>query len=284
KPATPEAPEQAVPEVSERVVPEAVRRPVVAAPVVPGAVPWWVVAVLVVGAVLLVVVNWPGAVDSRRIWSDDSNTGWRVYRSWFDPEILASVVVLVAGLAARWKPVAMGIALGAVLSIGEDAFLFLAGGLAAEETAEWLVAGFIALILAVAIVVVLKPQPRPWPVRAPAFTLIVAGGIVLLVGTMIQHNDGLSFSTVTKLALLEPFVTVALGWLAIAAIDVRTRSWLTATAITYALISMVAAVPALTEGKSAPDLLAGLLGNLLVIAGVRYAAARPPLSPLDLNP
>jgi hypothetical protein len=247
-------------------------------------VPWWVVAVLVVGAVLLVVVNWPGAVDSRRIWSDDSNTGWRVYRSWFDPEILASVVVLVAGLAARWKPVAMGIALGAVLSIGEDAFLFLAGGLAAEETAEWLVAGFIALILAVAIVVVLKPQPRPWPVRAPAFTLIVAGGIVLLVGTMIQHNDGLSFSTVTKLALLEPFVTVALGWLAIAAIDVRTRSWLTATAITYALISMVAAVPALTEGKSAPDLLAGLLGNLLVIAGVRYAAARPPLSPLDLNP
>ncbi|WP_328326294.1 caspase family protein [Kribbella sp. NBC_00382] len=248
--------------------------PAAAAPA-SSVVPWWVVVVLVVGAVVLVIVNWPGAVDSRRIWSDDSNTGWRVYRSWFDPEILASVVVLAAGLAARWMPVAMGIALGAVLSIGEDAFLFLAGGLAAEETAEWLVAGFVALILAVAIVVVLKPQPRPWPVRAPAFALIVAGGIVLLLGTLVQHNDGISFSTVTKLALLEPFVIVALGWLAIAAIEARTRSWLTATAVTYAVISMVAAVPALTEGKSASDLLAGLFGNLLVIAGVAYATRRP---------
>jgi hypothetical protein len=233
------------------------------------------VAVLVVGAVLLVIVNWPWAVDTRRIWSDDSNTGWRVYRSWFDPEIVASVVVLVAALAARRVPVAMGIALGAVLSIGEDAFLILAGGLAAEETAEWLVAGFIALILAVTVLVVLKPQPRPWPVRAPAFALIVAGGIVLLLGTMIQHSDGISFSTVTKLALLEPFVVVVLGWLAIAAIEERTRTWLIATVVTYAVISMIAAVPALTEGKSAPDLLAGLLGNLLVIAGVAYAARRP---------
>jgi caspase domain-containing protein len=287
------APERVAAEVAGRVGAEPVARPVAAAPVVPAAVsgrdsgaahrpsavPWWVVVVLVVGGVLLVIVNWPGAVDTRRIWSDDSNTGWRVYRSWSDPEILASIAVLVAGLVARWAPVAMGIALGAVLSIGEDAFLFLAGGLAAEETAEWLVAGFIAFVLAVAVLVVLRPQPRPWPVRLPAFALIVAGGIVLLVGTMIEHNDGISFSTVTKLALLEPFVVVALGWLAIAAIEARTRTWFIAAAVTYAVISMIAAVPALTEGKSAPDLLAGLLGNLLVIGGVGHATRRPPTLP-----
>jgi hypothetical protein len=70
-------------------------------------------------------------------------------------------------------------------------------------------------------------------------------------------------------------VIVALGWFAIAAIEARTRTWFIATAVTYAVISMIAAVPAWTEGKSAPDLLAGLLGNLLVIAGVAYAARRP---------
>ncbi|NEA35194.1 caspase family protein [Streptomyces sp. SID13031] len=243
----------------------------------PAPVPWWVVAVLVVGAVLLVIVNWPGAVDSRRIWSDDSNTGWRVYRSWDDPEILASVGLLAASLAARWVPVALGIALGCALSVGEDAFLFLAGGLAAEETAEWLVAGFIALILAVAILVTLKPQPRPWPVRASAFALIVAGGIVLLLGTTIQHSDGISFSTVTKLALLEPLAVVALGWLAIAAVEARTRTWFTATAVTYAAISMIAAVPSLTDGASAADFLAGILGNLLIVAGVLVSRRLPPL-------
>jgi hypothetical protein len=241
------------------------------------AVPWWVVVVLVVGAVLLVVVDWPGPVDTRRIWSDDSNTGWRVYRSWFDPEIVASLGLLVAGMAARWVPVAMGIALGAVLSIGEDAFLFLAGGLAAEETAEWLVAGFIAFGVTVALLVVLRPPPRPWPVRAPAFALIVAGGIVLLLGTTIKHDDGIAFLTVTKLALLEPLVIVALGWLAIAAVGERRRTWMAATVVTCAGINMIAAVPALTEGASAADFLAGLLGSLLVIAGVTYSRRLPPL-------
>jgi hypothetical protein len=236
-------------------------------------VPWWVVGVLVVGALLLVVVNWPGAVDSRRIWSDDSNTGWHVYRSWLDPEILASVGVLGAGLAARWVPVGLGIALGCAVSVGEDAVLILGGGIAAEETAAWLVAGFIALVLAVVILVALKPQrPRLTPVRPPAVALVVAGGIVLLLGTTIEHDDGLSFSTVTKLVLLEPFVIVALGWLAVAAVEARTRTWLTATAITYAVISMIAAIPAITEAASAPDFLAGLLGNLLVVAGVSLPA------------
>ncbi|GAA0922592.1 hypothetical protein GCM10009554_00240 [Kribbella koreensis] len=237
------------------------------------SVPWWVVGVLVVGGLLLVVVNWPGVAESRRVWSDDSNTGWRTFRSWSDPEMVASVVVLGAALfvrwAGRWSLVLLGIALGCTGSIGEDGVLILAGGLADEETAEWLVAGLIVFVMTVVLLVVLKP-PRPAlrPVHPQSMAMIVAGGIVLVISATIKHSDGINFVTVTKLALLEPVVTVALGWLAIAATDLRTRVWLTATTITYAVVSMVAVVPALTEGDSVSVLLTGLLGNLLVIAGV----------------
>lgn len=243
-------------------------------------VPWWAVVVLVVGAVLLVIVNWPGAVDTRRLWSDDSNTGWRVYRSWSDQEMVASVGLLVAGLAARWVPVAVGIALGCALFVGEDAVVILGGGLADEEKSEWLVAGFLALVLAVTILVALKPRRRlQWTFYPPAAALIIAGGIVSLLGTMIKHDDGIAWFTVTKLALLGPFVKVALGLLAIFAAGASARLWLSATAITYATVSMIAGIPALTEGSSAPDFLAGLLGNLLIVAGVALAVRRPQTLP-----
>jgi hypothetical protein len=194
--------------------------------------------------------------------------------------MVASVVALGAGLvvrwAGRWTLVLLGIALGCTGSIGEDGVLILAGGLAGEEKAEWLIAGLIVFVLTVVLLVQLKP-PRPVlrPVRLPFAGLIVAGGIILAIGATIKHSDGISFATVTKLAFLEPVVTVALGWLTIAATDLRTRLWLTATTITYAIISMIAGIPALTEGGSAPALLTGLLGNLLVIAGVAGAARRP---------
>ncbi|MFI5713290.1 caspase family protein [Kribbella sp. NPDC051620] len=283
---------------SERGVAGSIARPVAAAPVVPGAVsgresvsarpgsglgavvPWWVVVVLVVGGVLLVIVNWPGGVQSRRVWSDDSDSGWRTFRSWGDPEMVASVVVLGAGLvgrwAGRWSLVLLGVALGCTGSIGEDGLLILAGGLADEETAEWLMAGLIVFVLTVVLLVTLKP-PRPVlrPVPPTSAALVVAGGIVLVISAMIKHSDGISFLTVTKWALLEPVVTVALGWLAIAATDLRARLWLTATTITYALISMVAVVPALTEGGSVAALLTGLLGNLLVITGVATRRPKP---------
>jgi uncharacterized caspase-like protein len=279
---TPVAPKTVAPEpiAPESIAPEPVAPEPVAPPRRP--VPWWVVAALVVGAVLLLIVNWPGAAESRRVWSDDSNTGWRTFRSWSDPEMVASLILLATSLAlrwaGRWSLVLLGIALGCTGSIGEDGVLILAGGLSDEETAEWLTAGLIVFVLTILLLVILKP-PRPAlrPVPLPPLALIVAGGIILLISATIKHSDGISFTTVTKLAFLEPVVTVLLGWLTIAATDLRTRLWLTATTITYAVISMIATIPALTEGNSAPVLLTGLLGNLLVITGV--AARRPQALP-----
>jgi len=106
--------------------------------------------------------------------------------------------------------------------------------------------------------------------------VVVAGGILLLISTLITHpSDGLAFYDVTKLALLEPVATVALAWLALAANQARTRTWLTAATATYALIKIVATVPELTEGGSLPAFLTAMFGNLLVVAGVLTPVLRP---------
>ncbi|WP_020389424.1 caspase, EACC1-associated type [Kribbella catacumbae] len=267
--------------VAEAPAPEPVAalRPAVAPAAATVVVPWWVVGVLGVGAFLLVLANLPGSVDSRRLWSDDSNTGWRVYRSWSDPEILASLAGLAASLVARWAGrrvlVALGIALGCFASVGMDGFLFLAGGMAAEETTAWVFASLIALALTVIILVTLKPACwRLWPVQLPAAALVVAGGIVLLIGTTIEHTDGVSFVTVSKLVVLEPIALVAIAWLALAATESTAKQWLTVTAVICAVLNMVGTGPALTEGASVGDFLAGMVGSVLVAAGVVIAARR----------
>jgi hypothetical protein len=109
--------------------------------------------------------------------------------------------------------------------------------------------------------------------------MIVAGGILLLVHPFVKHPDGYAFFDVTWLAVVEPFVTVAIAWLALAATEIRTRRWLTAAAATYAVLSIVAAVPALTEGDSPPAFLTALLGNALIVAGVFSRGLRLPSHP-----
>jgi hypothetical protein len=70
----------------------------------------------------------------------------------------------------------------------------------------------------VAAVVLLTLRPRSWPLRPvppPAAALAVAGGVLLLLSATIKTDD-VSFLTVTKLAAMEPIVTVTLAWLALA--------------------------------------------------------------------
>jgi hypothetical protein len=236
-----------------------------------GYVPWWLIAVLIVGSAVLIYLNWPGEADSRKLWYDEDNTGLYVYRSWGDPLILSSFAALVVGLVARWAgPIALGIVAGCAAFVIEHGLLILGGGISGDETTYWLGATAAAAVMAVVLLLVLWPGSWPvWPVAPPAAAMVVAGGILLLVSSLItQPNNGLAFVDVTWLAVLEPFVTVALAWLALAATEARARIWLTAAAATYALISIVSAVPALTEGDSPPAFLTALFGNALVVAGV----------------
>jgi hypothetical protein len=254
--------------------------------------PWWAIAVLAVGAVLLVYLNWPGETESRKIWYDAANTGWYVYRSSGDPVILSSVAALLASAAARWSgPVALGIIAGSLVSLLGDALLILVGGIASEESvmlfgiwtdegSAWLLTGVVAAAMAAVLLYLL--WPGNWPVRpVPPVSagLVVAGGIFWLVSALIRHPDGISWFTVTRLAVLEPVVAVALGWLALAATQARSRTWLTAAAATYALIGMFAVVPALTEGDSPPVFLTAELGSVLLLAGLFSRGWRLPSRP-----
>ncbi|MEU4607996.1 caspase family protein [Kribbella sp. NPDC023972] len=265
----PPPPPEPEPEPAPPPQPEPPRVQTPAPPADPATtVPWWAVAVLIVGTAVLVYLNWPGAADSRELW-DDEDTGWSVTRSWTDPIILSSFVALVATLAARWVgPVALGIVAGCAASVLEDGLLILGGGISDDETTTWTIATAVAAAMAVVLLFVLRPKGLLGSIPPVFVILVVAGGILLLVSALVDHPDGVAFRDVTFLALLEPPVTVALALLALAATDPRTRTWLTAAAATYALISIVAAVPALTEGDSPPAFLTALFGNALIATGV----------------
>jgi hypothetical protein len=132
---------------------------------------------------------------------------------------------------------------------------------------------------------VVKPKlPRLWPVPIPAAALVVAGGILLLVSAGITESDGYSFLTVTKLAVLDPIVLVALAWFALAAVDATTKLWLSAATTTYAMFSAIAAVPALTIGGSSSVLLTNWIANGLVVLAVAGSLVISPGSPLRSRP
>jgi hypothetical protein len=134
----------------------------------------------------------------------------------------------------------------------------------------------VGAVMAAVLLMVLRPKNwRVWPVPPPAAVLVVAGGILSLTSAFIKHPDEIAFVDVTKLAYFEPLVLVVLAWLALAASESRAVTWLSATTATYAVLSTISAVPALTDGDSPATFLTALLGNALVVAGVLTRVLRP---------
>jgi hypothetical protein len=235
--------------------------------------PWWLIAVLVVGSGLLIYLNWPGEAKSSNLWYDPDHTGWHVYRSWSDPVFLSSIAALVGSLVARWTgPVVLGVVAGAVASVLQDGLLILGAGIWENNTEtpwSWIAVMLIGVAMAAVLLIVLRPERwRIRPVPVPGAILVGVGGILVLLSGLVNHPDGFAFVDVTLLAVLEPLVVVALAWLALAAVEPRAVTWLTATATTYAVISAIAAVPALTGGDAPIVFLVALLGNALIVVGV----------------
>ncbi|MFF0270569.1 caspase family protein [Kribbella sp. NPDC004536] len=240
-----------------------------------GSVPWWAVVVLVLGSAFLVLVNWPGASESRKLWSDESNTGFAVYRSWYDPAILASVVALVATIPLRWlgpipARVAAGIVAGALASVLEAGLLILAAGISdGNETSAWAISIGTAAVLLAVLMILLRPTGlRWWPVPLLGAVLVVAGGILLLLTVLNQNSDGRSLVTVSWLFVLDPVVTVALAGLALATVEARTSVWLTLGVVTYAALGVIGALPIWIVGSLPVAFLTAALGNALIAAGV----------------
>ncbi|TCC44491.1 caspase family protein [Kribbella capetownensis] len=260
-----------VAEMEPEPIPKPAPQPPPSAQPEPGsAPPWWAIAVLALGGVALVYLNWPGPQYAHYVWNDHDDTGWYVYRGWGDPVILSSLGALVASLVARWSgPIAIGVVAGCAASVLEDGVLILGAGISADETGPWIASTAVAAVMIAVLVIVLRPiRLRFWPVLPAIAALIVAGGLLLLVSALIEHPDGISWFRVTKLALLEPVVTVGLAWLAVAATARPSRIWLSTAVTTYAVVSSIAAVPAATLGDSPAAFRTALAGNALVVAGV----------------
>jgi hypothetical protein len=239
--------------------------------------PWWLIAVLAAGSGLLIYLNWPGPQYAHYLWKDADNTGWSVYRTWYDPVILSSFVALLVSLLARWAgTVALGVVAGCVAALIQGGLLILVGGISYNETGAWLASTAVAVGLAAALLVVLRP--RSWrlrPVPQAAAAIAVVGVVLMLVSSSIKHGDGISFFTVTPFAALHPLVAVALAWSALAAVDARARTWLTAVTVTYSLIGIVGAIPAWTTGQSPGDFLTSVAGSALILIAVLIPGFSP---------
>ncbi|NUR96321.1 MAG: caspase family protein [Kribbellaceae bacterium] len=245
------------------------------------SVPWWAAVVLVLGAAFLVLVNWPGSADSRKLWYDSDPTGWYIYRSWVDPVILASIVAVPAALGLRRAgAAALGVTVGCLLFMLEYGVVVLLGGISADETSAWAVT--VGVTLALTILLVLTQRPPSWPlhpVAPPAAVLVIAGGIMLVVALAVRDSGGYSLLTVTPLFLLEPLVVVALAWSSRAAVDAVARTWLVTATVTLAVLGVVGAVPTWTQGHSVPVFLLYLAGNALLATAVLIPAPRLPSRP-----
>jgi hypothetical protein len=245
------------------------------------APPWWLVAVLVLGALALVAFNWPGATESRKGWYDESTTGWYVYRSWTDPWIMASVIALLAALVLRWAglqaSLVLGIVVGCAASLAASGLVILTGGIAYVDVGSWTATVLISVGMIAAGWTVVRPNPRAWwPVHPLGAALVLAGGALNLFSAAIDHDDGISWLAVTRTAAFGPFLTVVLAWAALAApFGTRSRAFLVAAASTYAALNVISVIPALTEGGSQPAFLTSLLGNGVVLVAIALSSSRP---------
>jgi hypothetical protein len=239
------------------------------------------VAVLVVGSLALIALNWPGATESRKGWYDESDTGWHVYRSWTDPWILASFVALLAALVLRWAglqaSLVLGIVAGCAASLAASGLVILTGGIAYVDVGSWTATVLISLGMIAASWTAVRPNIRRWwPVHLLGAALVLAGGALDLLSAAIDHDDGISWLAVTRTAAFGPFLMVVLAWAALAApVGTRARAFMVAAASTYAAFNMVGVIPALTEGGSQPVFLTSLAGNGLVLVALAIASARP---------
>ena len=188
---------------------------------------------------------------------------------------------MLASLLARGAgTVALGVVAGCAVSLIQGGLLILGAGLTYIETGTWLATTAVAVVLAAALLIALRPRSWPLqPVPPPAAAIAVGGVALMLVSPSIKHSDAISFFDVTPLAALHAIVALGLAWSALAAVEARTKLWLTAATVTYSVIGIVGAIPAWSEGHSPADFLTGAAGNALIAIAVLIPVRRPQSHP-----
>lgn len=239
-------------------------------PLAEARTPWWAAALLCAGALVLVVLNWPGSTGERVAWLDEE-TGWKIYRTPDDPFILASVLALAGALAAplvaRGAKVALGVLAGGAGFLALTSATLLVAEISGEETGYWIASLAIGAALATLALFVARPHgPFGWPAW-PAAALVVAGGLLLVAGSSVTHESVSIMGVTYGVDALGPLALAAVAMLALAAGDRPTRRFLGAAAAAVTLLGVVDLIPAWNADMHAGFSL-GLAGNILVFGAL----------------
>jgi hypothetical protein len=232
----------------------------------------WVILTLLAAGVVLVVANWPGHSGWEYAWKDEDN-GFYVKRTWHDPYILASILVVAGAAAALVRRMALGVAVGAGAFLGVDSAVYLGAGLTYEGTGRWLTTLALAAAVFVAGWLVWRPEMSPRRIiPAAAATLVGVGAVFVAIGISVT-SASMSWLEVTHgLALLAPLGLLVLAWPALAGGGDASRWPVGMAGITAAVLGIVDSVPAL-QAMDTASFTIGLVGEVTYAAGVAFAAA-----------
>jgi hypothetical protein len=251
--------------------------------------PWWALAAIAAGAVVLFLLNRPGPDASRLAWHDDA-TGWGLPRSWSDTGIWASVVIGLCALLAfvqrtmrwhpRWSLLAFGVVAGCSTAMVAGSLPPLLAGTAVDRSA-WVWTAVVAAGALAVVGLVAGPFPQPWPVAWLPAAGVLAGAAVVFAGQGVKHPDGISYRDVTWWGVLTPITVAALGWAALATRDrPRARYVLVTAALVNLVLGLAGTLPGWTKGDSPEEFLVATVGYLLAAAAIIGGTlVRPAWSP-----
>ena len=268
----PVAPEPVAPQplaVTDRPAPEPPRTPVPEPGVPAPRISWWAVLAIAAGAAVLILANRP-IPQGLYAWKD-VDTGFYVHRTWYDPYILGSILVLLAAAGARWSSAALGAAIGGAAFLVAVSLVFLISGLTHQDGGRWpltlLVAAAVAAAGWLAARTTISPRQQ---VPVPAAALVVSGAVLILVSVCIRSNGVSWFGLTHGAVLLDLAALVALSVPVLIAAD-RRLELLVAIPVTAAVLGAVDSIPAFLAYQRLSFWL-GLLGFAVYLSGVAAAA------------
>jgi len=249
---------------------------------------WLSGAAFCAGALILLYTNRPGEFQQWKGFYDESNSGWYVYRSPDDSWVMASLVCVVAAVLTmvvrgRLRCVVLGALLGASLYLLKEGVMFLGLGFAYEDgVGKWATTVLVAAAIDVAVIVLVRPQLKPfgYPGWLPLGMLAI--GTVLVAANEIIELDATSpldvFGAPVFLAIL---IVATLATLALCSPSLRTREALAAAAATMQLVALYGAFGWRKSDQLGPHLAVMLPGTILIVAALalglyRLAAAEEP--------
>ena len=236
---------------------------------------WLSGAAFCAGALVLLYTNRPGEFQQWKGFYDESNSGWYVYRSPDDSWVMASLVCVVAAVLTmvvrgRLRYVVLGVLLGASLYLLEDGVTFLGLGFAYEDgVGKWATTVLVAAAIDVAVIVLVRPQLKPfgYPGWLPLGMLAV-GAVLVAANEVIELDDTSPLDVFGAPVFLAIVIVTALAVLALCSPHPRTREVFAAAAATMQLVALYGAFGWRNSDQLGPHLAVMLPGTILILAAL----------------